>query len=785
MTSVATRHKPGHIVWAKVKGYPWWPAVVGKNQDSNGVMVRFIGDNTHATLTDDKIAHFEEKFGQYSRTKDRKLNECIKSAIRIQTKQGGFAQENSRLLEKFQNKQAMEDEEDSPLALMKTARASSQGGLSPPLPLAENQISVKQIKSSPLSKRLEGNISEIDFFEKERQTSKEQTTDKVSGIRSSSNSAQKRMVYPVEYLLGGESGEEDDDDDSKGSQNERGQSKSGNSKLKRKGRNLTKKNGTRPKSTRHASTAERGEEPPLQKKLREERDDDDNAMEEEKEDTPLAKQDEESVERDKPSEPVKRRKAPRRDDSGSSISARDHSSAQGFTIEGMFQIPPDSVSKTLEDIMISIASIYQKGAAQSASGIFALVDDVLDRASKSLLTPFGSADSSGVLEFCLPRMLVTLRFLLEGVTSNMSQQDKDTEIRTLKRIDSILDAAKGKLIAFFWDNSEFLRLHNMVAIKDRAMAKLGRGKLKTRGQTSGKLAEFENNETPKLAEIAMKKEDESKEAAPVVLRKLRKKPLMIDESPDIEVSASPQDLKREPVKDKIPTLAKSAPIPTDLDADKRRKKASSVLQPVQQPRGKSLQPPELGKRQSSEIFPDKQRSAENSKEIIALPAMRKKICKKLYQVLIDSYPTLDKNESQGIVLTLERFSRDVDPQMGKDYRNLVKNIFGVLRLRGADPNDLQNVEKTWKHLYDAMFSNPNWTKCSGLDGSSVDISDESNSQPLLRGLLDGKETPQIKFPMLEEALPKTILERADMLAANGKGDLSSLPEMRINDDGSE
>jgi len=46
--------RPDEVVWAKLKGYPWWPAVVlsmqvdrftlGKN-GGRMVVVRFVGDN--------------------------------------------------------------------------------------------------------------------------------------------------------------------------------------------------------------------------------------------------------------------------------------------------------------------------------------------------------------------------------------------------------------------------------------------------------------------------------------------------------------------------------------------------------------------------------------------------------------------------------------------------------------------------------------------------------------------------------------------------------------------
>jgi len=42
--------KRGDIVWAKVRGYSWWPARIGdiiKESKDRKYRVDFIGDNTH------------------------------------------------------------------------------------------------------------------------------------------------------------------------------------------------------------------------------------------------------------------------------------------------------------------------------------------------------------------------------------------------------------------------------------------------------------------------------------------------------------------------------------------------------------------------------------------------------------------------------------------------------------------------------------------------------------------------------------------------------------------
>jgi hypothetical protein len=56
----------GDVVWAKVDGYPWWPARVNLMRTSGTspertVQVSFFGDNTHAWLKESKIVSFDER----------------------------------------------------------------------------------------------------------------------------------------------------------------------------------------------------------------------------------------------------------------------------------------------------------------------------------------------------------------------------------------------------------------------------------------------------------------------------------------------------------------------------------------------------------------------------------------------------------------------------------------------------------------------------------------------------------------------------------------------------
>jgi len=91
------------LVWVKIKGYPWWPAIVAKsNQTRQGViedevLVNFIGENSHAEVHVDKVADFEEHFDEYNVGKSKKLQDSIKIAMNIMNGESTYEAERSRL----------------------------------------------------------------------------------------------------------------------------------------------------------------------------------------------------------------------------------------------------------------------------------------------------------------------------------------------------------------------------------------------------------------------------------------------------------------------------------------------------------------------------------------------------------------------------------------------------------------------------------------------------------------------------------------------------------------
>ena len=89
----------GEVVWAKVRGYSWWPGIIKKitlksvikeNKERDNkkkreikFLVKYIGDNSHSILPKDKLEKFQEKFSLYSKSKKKPLLHSIKLAKKL------------------------------------------------------------------------------------------------------------------------------------------------------------------------------------------------------------------------------------------------------------------------------------------------------------------------------------------------------------------------------------------------------------------------------------------------------------------------------------------------------------------------------------------------------------------------------------------------------------------------------------------------------------------------------------------------------------------------------
>ena len=72
----------GEVVWGKIKGYPWWPAVITDSSQSLIYTIKFYSDNTYAKLSSKYLLKYEENKDKIIETnkKNKKLLEAIKAA---------------------------------------------------------------------------------------------------------------------------------------------------------------------------------------------------------------------------------------------------------------------------------------------------------------------------------------------------------------------------------------------------------------------------------------------------------------------------------------------------------------------------------------------------------------------------------------------------------------------------------------------------------------------------------------------------------------------------------
>ena len=100
--------KKGDVVWAKVKGYPWWPGEIRQitikqaktePKDKQTIYrINFIGDNTHVDVPKEKVENFEDKYAKYSQIKKKKLQKAIDKAKRMLKEKEGTVNNNKQSL---------------------------------------------------------------------------------------------------------------------------------------------------------------------------------------------------------------------------------------------------------------------------------------------------------------------------------------------------------------------------------------------------------------------------------------------------------------------------------------------------------------------------------------------------------------------------------------------------------------------------------------------------------------------------------------------------------------
>ena len=104
-------YKEKDIVWAKVKGYPWWPSIIsqisfcnvqenGENKKEKVYSIEFIGEKNNAKVLKEKIEQFNKNYDQHSNTKNPILLKSIELAKKKIAKK-----QNSKIISLKENTQ--------------------------------------------------------------------------------------------------------------------------------------------------------------------------------------------------------------------------------------------------------------------------------------------------------------------------------------------------------------------------------------------------------------------------------------------------------------------------------------------------------------------------------------------------------------------------------------------------------------------------------------------------------------------------------------------------------
>ena len=134
-----TEYKEKDIVWAKVKGYPWWPSIIthisfrnnrasGENIKEKIYTIEFIGEKNNAKVSKEKIETFNKNYELHTNTKNPLLIKSIELAKKnIEKKQNSkimFLKENTQ--DNINKKEKDINKENNPNLPTKKSQESSE-----------------------------------------------------------------------------------------------------------------------------------------------------------------------------------------------------------------------------------------------------------------------------------------------------------------------------------------------------------------------------------------------------------------------------------------------------------------------------------------------------------------------------------------------------------------------------------------------------------------------------------------------------------------------------------
>ena len=105
-----SKYKVGEIVWGKVSGYPWWPAVIAQIDSDQKFFVNFIGSNSHAKLGLEKIKKYEENYEKHTEKAKMNLYSSIKTANKLIKKE---SLKESNVIEEIDKNSSAKGSEDN------------------------------------------------------------------------------------------------------------------------------------------------------------------------------------------------------------------------------------------------------------------------------------------------------------------------------------------------------------------------------------------------------------------------------------------------------------------------------------------------------------------------------------------------------------------------------------------------------------------------------------------------------------------------------------------------
>ncbi len=79
---MSVKPQKDELVWTKLRNFPWWPGVV-VSYEGAGVLVNFIGENSHATVPASKVCPYAENREKYAKGANAKLCKAIETADQI------------------------------------------------------------------------------------------------------------------------------------------------------------------------------------------------------------------------------------------------------------------------------------------------------------------------------------------------------------------------------------------------------------------------------------------------------------------------------------------------------------------------------------------------------------------------------------------------------------------------------------------------------------------------------------------------------------------------------